>query len=184
MTTERKKSKRATYLNSIENGDIKEAFEYITKHKGAYIIKENGKPVGVKEAISRYKKTGDEKWLLHILVSHLGYFANTLSKVVTKFGINPEDYIHRLYEGLKYSADKCDENRATISYLAAGAYMICARYAYKEIRKRAKETDMSYFGADDDEEVITGGEQLDLLLAEMGIYEVSLHDEDTRQTYN
>jgi hypothetical protein len=180
-----KTKKRVPCLSNIDNDvRVREAFKYLTTHKSEYIIYENGRPLDIKEAIRRYKQTKEDKWLLHVLVSNMGYFANTLSKVAAKYKIDPCDYVVYVYEGLKYSADKCDADRVGLSYLAAGVYIICARQADRELRKKTGELNLEDFVYEDDEhEIHEGIAKLDMLLADFGIYDVPLYDEDIHEAH-
>jgi hypothetical protein len=180
-----KKSKsgrrKAPYLSDMYVVRVRGAFAHITANKEEYIIYENNKPVSLKEAVYRYKQTEDDKWLLHILASNLGYFANTLGKAAAKFGVDPCDYIYAVYYGLKYALSKCDPEKVRLSYLASGVYIICVREIDRDLRERRKETDMRCFACynENDDENQVGGEYLDRLFADFGIYDVPLYDEDT-----
>jgi len=171
---------RAPYLAQMGHVRVRDAFELLTAHKDEYIIKENGKPVDYREAVRRYKETGDDSWVMHVLASNLGYFANALAKVAAKYGVAPEDYVALVYEGLRRSMEKCDASRVSLSYLAAGVFFACRREAENEVRRKANEVDASLTFPDVDEdgngEVIM---DLDTWLAQNGIYEVPLSDEDT-----
>jgi hypothetical protein len=174
--------RKAPYLSDMHVARVRNAFAHITANKKEYIIYENGKPVSLKEAVRRYKQTEDDKWLLHILTSNLGYFANTLGKVSARYGVDPSDYVYAVYYGLKYALSKCDPERARLSYLASGVYIICVREIDRDLRERKKEVniDCFTFPDDGDNDVPTGVEQLDKLFADLGIYDVPLYDEDTR----
>jgi hypothetical protein len=167
----------------MEHVRVRDAFELLTAHKDEYIIRESGKPVDYREAVRRYKETGDEAWVMHVLASNLGYFANTLAKVVAKYGVVPEDYVALVYEGLRRSMEKCDASRVRLSYLAAGVFFICRREAENEIRHKANEVNASFTFPEGDED---GDDEffmdLDTWLAQNGIYEVPLNDEDTCET--
>jgi len=173
--------RKVPYLTDMYVARVRDALAYITANKKEYIIYENSKPVGLKDAVARYKQTGDDKWLLHILASNLGYFANTLGKAVSRFGVEPDDYVYALYEGLKYALSKCDPERARLSYLASGIYIICVREIDRDLRKRNKEVQIDSFSIpdEDDNELPAGGELLDRLFADFDIYDVPLYDEDT-----
>lgn len=175
--------RRAPYLAQMEHVRVRDAFELLTAHKDEYIIRESGKPVDYREAVRRYKETGDEAWVMHVLASNLGYFANTLAKVAAKYGVVPEDYVALVYEGLRRSMEKCDASRVRLSYLAAGVFFICRREAENEIRHKANEVNASFTFPEGDED---GYDEffmdLDTWLAQNGIYEVPLNDEDTCET--
>ncbi len=171
---------KAPYLAQMRHVRVKDAFELLTAHKDEYIIKERGKPVDYREAVRRYKETGDEMWVLHVLASNLGYFANTLAKVAARYGVAPEDYVVVVYEGLRRAMEKCDVSKVRLSYLAAGVFFLCRREAEYEIRQRANEMSAQLHWIEesedgDDENVM----DLDTWLAQNGIYEVPLSDEDT-----
>jgi len=168
---------KAPYLAMIDNARVRDAFAYLTAHKEDYILCENGKPIDYREAVRRYKDTQDEKWIMHILASNLGYFANALAKVVARYGVAPEDYVVLVYEGLRRSMEKCDASRVRLSYLSTGVFMLCRREAEHEVRRRAQEASMSnaMWGGcpDEDDDVM----DLDSWLARNGEYEVPLYDE-------
>jgi len=173
------KGRKAPYLAMMENSRVRDAFALLTAHKEDYIVYENGKPVDYREAVRRYKETGDNTWVMHILASNLGYFANALAKVVARYGVAPEEYVLHVYEGLRRSMEKCDASRVRLSYLSTGVFMLCRKEAEHEVRARAKEwalPDGSWGGGygDDDE-----GMDLDTWLAKNGAYEVPLDDEGT-----
>jgi len=172
--------RKAPYLAQMGHVRVKDAFELLTAHKDEYIVKENGRPVDYREAIRRYKETGDDAWVMHVLASNLGYFANALAKVAAKYSVAPEDYVAFVYEGLRRSMEKCDVSRVRLSYLAAGVFFICRREAELEVRRKANEVDASLTfpegDEDGDDEVLM---DLDMWLAQNGIYEVPLSDEDT-----
>jgi len=177
-----RKRGKAPYLAMMENSRVRDAFALLTAHKEDYIVCENGKPVDYREAVRRYKETGDDVWVMHVLASNLGYFANALAKVAARYGIAPEDYVSLVYEGLRRSMDKCDASRVRLSYLSTGVFMLCRKVAEHEMRLRAKEAsplDVSWIGEDghDDKDM-----DLDTWLAERGAYEVPLDDEDTCET--
>ena len=171
-----RKRGKAPCLAMMENSRVRDAFALLTAHKEDYIVYENGKPLDYREAVRRYKETRDEKWIMHILASNLGYFANALAKVVARYGVAPEDYVVLVYEGLRRSMEKCDASRVRLSYLSTGVFMLCRKEAEHEVRRRAQEASMSNagwtVGYDDDE-----GIDLDSLLAQNGEYEVPLYDE-------
>ncbi len=175
--------RKAPPLALMKHARVKDAFELLTNHKDEYIVRENGKPVDYKEAVRRYKETGDEKWVLHVLVSNLGYFANTLAKVAARYGVAPEDYVAFVYEGLKRAMEKCDISRVKLSYLATGVFFLCRREAEHEIKQRADEAKTLLFwpeeGEDEDDKNVM---DLDTWMAENGICEVPLSDEDTCET--
>jgi len=171
---------KVPYLAIMENSRVRDAFALLTAHKEDYILYENGKPVDYKEAVRRYKETGDDAWVMHILASNLGYFVNALSKVVARYGIDPGDYVCLVYEGLRRSMEKCDASRVTLAYLSIGVFLLCRREAEHEMQIRSKEaalSDTTGWSSEDFEE----GEDMDLdnWLAKNGVYEVSLNDEDT-----
>jgi hypothetical protein len=177
-----RKGCKAPCLAMMENSRVRDAFALLTAHKEDYIVYENGKPLDYREAVRRYKETGDEKWIMHILASNLGYFANALAKVVARYGVAPEDYVFLVYEGLRRSMDKCDASRVKLSYLSTGVFMLCRREAEREMRQREKEAaliDLAWLdeGGNNDE-----GMDLDTWLAENWAYEVPLDDEDTCKT--
>jgi len=182
MPNKKKRGKRrAPYLSDMYATRVRDALEHISAHKKEYIINENGAPVSIREAARRYKETGDDKWLLHILFSNLGYFANTLGKFAARYNADPRDYIHYIYDGLKYSLGKCDPDRVKISYLASGVYITFVREINRENRKKRKEVDIERltYAEAEEEEVPTSGEYLDRLFADFDIYDVPLYDEDT-----
>ena len=177
-----RKRTKVPHLAVMENSRVRDAFALLTAHKDDYIVCENGKPVDCREAVRRYKETGDDVWVMHILASNLGYFANALAKVVAKYGIAPEDYIGLVYEGLRRSMEKCDASRVTLAYLSIGVFLLCRREAENEMRQRAKETampDVSWWGEEGKD---NEGMDLDTWLAKNGAYEVPLDDEDTCET--
>jgi len=174
-----RKRVKAPYLAMMENSRVRDAFALLTAYKEDYILRENGKPVDYREAVRRYKETKDDAWVMHVLASNLGYFANALSKVVARYGVAPEDYVCLVYEGLRRSMEKCDASRVRLSYLSTGVFLLCRREAEHEMRQKAKEAtlpDASLWSenGDDDENM-----DLDTWLAKNGAYEVPLDDEDT-----
>ncbi len=172
-----RKGRKAPYLAMMENSRVRDAFALLTAHKEDYIIYENGKPVDYREAVRRYKETGDDTWVMHILASNLGYFANALAKVVARYGVAPEDYVVHVYEGLRRSMEKCDASRVRLSYLSTGVFMLCRREAEYEVRRRAQETSMSDVGWIEHSNEDDDDTDLDSLLARNGEYEVPLYDE-------
>jgi hypothetical protein len=164
----------------LENTRVRDAFALLTSHKDDYIVCENGKPVDYREAVRRYKETGDEAWVMHILASNLGYFANALSKVVARYGVAPEDYVSLVYEGLRSSMDKCDASRVKLSYLSTGVFLLCRREAEHEVRKRENEVTMADMALSSEGETGNDDEMdFDMWLAKHGVYEVPLYDEGT-----
>jgi hypothetical protein len=170
---------KAPYLAMMENSRVRDAFALLTAHKEDYIVCENGKPVDYREAVRRYKETGDDAWVMHVLASNLGYFANALSKVVARYGVAPEDYVSLVYEGLRRSMERCDASRVRLSYLSTGVFLLCRREAEHEMRLRAKEEPLpeEKWRLDDDGDYECM--DLDTWLAKNGAYEVPLDDEDT-----
>ncbi len=180
-----KRKRRAPFLADMEGARVRNAFRHITIHKEDYIVRENGRIVDIKEAVRRYKATGDDKWVLHILASNVGYFANTIGKLASKYNIDPSDYVYCVYYGLKYAMDKCDPEKVRLSYLASGVYMISRREVDRDLRERKMEVSMEGFAYNDDEgEMILDSEHLDRLFADFGIYDVPLYDEDTCKTHD
>ena len=177
-----RKRGKAPYLAMMENSRVREAFALLTAHKEDYIVYENGKPVDYREAVRRYKETGDDVWVMHVLASNLGYFANALSKVAARYGIAPEDYVSLVYEGLRYSMEKCDASRVRLSYLSSGVFMLCRREAEYEMRRREKEAALPNWAWRSEEGDNDEGMDLDTWLAKNGAYEVPLDDEDTCET--
>jgi len=178
-----RKRAKIPYLAMIENSRVRDAFALLTAHKEDYILYENGKPVDCKEAVRRYKETGDDAWVMHVLASNLGYFANALSKVVARYGVAPEDYIGLVYEGLRRSMQRCDASRVTLAYLSIGVFLLCRREADRELKLRAKEVSVAdagfWGGGESDEDDIM---DLDDWMARNGAYEVPLDDEGTCET--
>jgi sulfur carrier protein ThiS len=170
---------KAPYLAMMENSRVRDAFALLTAHKEDYIVYENGKPVDYREAVRRYKETGDDVWVMHVLASNLGYFANALSKVAARYNIAPEDYVVLVYEGLRRSMEKCDASRVRLSYLSTGVFLLCRREAEHEIQARAKEAAMSDLGVSVSDDDNDEGMDLDTWLARNGVYEVPLYDEGT-----
>jgi hypothetical protein len=174
------KGRKVPYLAMMENSRVRDAFALLTAHKEDYIVYENGKPLDYREAVRRYKETGDEKWIMHILASNLGYFANALAKVVARYGVAPEDYVVLVYEGLRRSMEKCDASRVTLAYLSIGVFLLCRREAERELKLRAKELSVADVGFwDDSESNEDDVMDLDNWMARNGAYEVPLDDEDT-----
>lgn len=175
-----RKGRKTPHIASLDRDRIRDAFAHLTRHKEDYIIYDKGKPIDYREAVKRFKATGDDKWVLHILASHLGYFGNSLATVVAKYKVDPADYVVHVYEGLKRSMIKCDADRVKLSYLSGGVFIWCRKIADLEVRERNKEVNIHYLVCDDDEDcdrpVIT---DVDMLLAEQGIYELPLNDENT-----
>jgi hypothetical protein len=172
-----RKGGKAPYLAVMENSKVRDAFALLTAHKEDYIVYENGKPLDYREAVRRYKETGDEKWIMHILAANLGYFANALAKVVARYGVAPEDYVVLVYEGLRRSMEKCDTSRVRLSYLSTGVFMVCRREAEREVRRRAQEASISDVGWNGRFDEDDDGMDLDTWLAKNGEYEVPLYDE-------
>jgi sulfur carrier protein ThiS len=179
------KRTKGPYLAMMENARVRDALALLTAHKDEYIVRENGKPVDYREAVRRYKETGDESWVMHVLATNLGYFANALSKVVARYGVSPEDYVALVYEGLREAMGRCDASRVRLSYLSTGVFMVCRRAAEREMRRRTQEGLLAEFGGPwgNDEE---GDEEMDLdtWMAINGVYEVPLDDEDTCETHD
>jgi len=169
---------KAPALSLMDNSRARDAFAYLTKHKENYIIRENGKIVDVKEAVKRYKETKDDKWVMHIIMSNLGYFANAIGKVAAKYNVEIEDYVFCVYEGLIKSLERADADRVKLSYLSTGVFMYARKQAEKELAVRNKEGPLEAGLPDGDEE--NEIKDLDMILASQGIYEVSLSDEDTQ----
>jgi len=176
-----RKGKRTPHIASLYRDRTREAFVHITLHKDDYIVREKGKPLDFREAVKRFKETGDDKWVMHILASHLGYFVNSLATIVAKYKIDPADYVVYVYEGLKRSMVKCDVERVKLSYLSGGVFILCRKMADLEVKERDKEVKMNMIMNDNDEDLdcpdIT---DVDMLLAKQGIYELPLYDEDTQ----
>jgi len=175
-----RKGKRTPYIASLDKDRVRDAFAHLTIHKDDYIVYENGEPVDYREAVKRFKATGDEKWVMHILASHLGYFANSLATVVAKYKVDPADYIVHVYEGLRRSMTKCDADRVRLSYLSGGVFLWCRKMADLEVRERSKEVNIKEFWVSNIDELWQDDiRDVDMLLAQQGIYELPLHDEDT-----
>ena len=171
-----RKGNKAPFLAFMDNVRVRDAFAYLTRHKDSYIIRENGKIVDVKEAVRRYKDTKDDKWVMHILMSNLGYFANALGKVAARYGIEIDDYIFYVYEGLVKAMDRADPDMVRLSYLSTGVFMYARKQAEKELAIRNKEGPTPDVADDEGEDI----KDLDMIMASQGIYyEVSLSDEDT-----
>jgi len=174
---------KVPYIAMLENSRVRDAFALLTAHKEEYILYENGKPVDYREAVRRYKETRDDAWVMHVLASNLGYFANALSKVVARYGIAPEDYVWLVYEGLRRSMEKCDASRVTLAYLSIGVFLLCRREAEHEKQIRSREaalSDMTGWNGEDFED--SEDMDLDSWMANNGVYEVPLDDEDTCET--
>jgi hypothetical protein len=175
-----RKGRKTPYIASLDRDRTRDAFVHITAHKDDYIVYDKGKPLDFREAVKRFKATGDDKWVMHILASHLGYFVNTLATIVAKYKVDPADYVIHVYEGLKRSMTKCDADRVKLSYLSGGVFIWCRKLADLEVKARNKEVDINDFYCYDDEdcerEVIR---DLDMFLAEQGIYQLPLYDENT-----
>jgi hypothetical protein len=174
-------AKRAPFLQHKAGAKIGYAFEYIEKYIHEYVIREGGREVSVKDAVRRFHETGEDKWVMHILASNLGYFVNSLGKVVMIYGVEPGDYVAHVFEGLRVSMQRCEPERARLSYLGVGVFFYCRAIAEKEYKKRSKEFSAeslaeTFFGPseDGDDEVV----DLDTLLASEGYY-VTLHDDET-----
>ncbi|RMF99098.1 MAG: hypothetical protein D6735_15730 [Acidobacteria bacterium] len=165
----------------LDRARVKDAFAHLTLYKDDYIIYDKGKIVDYREAVRQFKMTGDDKWIMHILASNLGYFANSLATIVAKYKIDPADYVVHVYEGLKRSMTKCDATMVKLSYLSAGVFLWCRKQADLEVRERNKEAKIEeamIMEGEDGEVVMI--EDIDLLLAMQGLYELPLCDEDTR----
>jgi hypothetical protein len=180
MPRKARKGRRTPYIASLDRDRARDAFVHITLCKDDYIVYECGKPLDFREAVKRFKETGDDKWVMHILASHLGYFVNSLASVIAKYKVDPADYVIYVYEGLKRSMTKCDADRVKLSYLSGGVFLWCRKMADLEVKARNKEVDMNLFichnDNDEDCEIVRDP---DMLLAEQGIYELPLYDEDT-----
>jgi hypothetical protein len=175
-----RRGRKLPCVASLDRDRIRDAFIYLTLHKDDYIVYDNGEPLDYREAVKRFKATGDDKWVLHILLSNLGYFVNTLATVVAKYKVDPADYVIHVYEGLKRSMTKCDAERVKLSYLSGGVFLWCRKIADLEVRERNKELNINEFicYSDDDcehEEI----RDLDMFLAEQGVYQLPLYDEAT-----
>jgi hypothetical protein len=173
-------AKKAPFLQLKAAAKIGYAFEYIEKHIHEYVIRDEGKEVNVKYAVRRFHETGEDKWVMHVLASNLGYFVNSLGKVVMIYGVDPCDYVAHIFDGLKLSMRRCDPERARLSYLGVGVFFYCRAIAEKEYRNRSKEFSAegmaeTFFGPSEggDDEIA----DLDTLLASEGYY-VTLHDDD------
>jgi hypothetical protein len=173
-------ARKAPFLQFKASAKIGYAFEYIEKYIHEYVIKEGDKEISVKDAVRRFHETGDDKWVMHVLASNLGYFVNSLGKVVMIYAVDPCDYVAHIFDGLKLSMQRCDPERARLSYLGVGVFFYCRAIAEKEYRKKAKETSAEgmaevFFEADEsgDSEIA----DLDTLFASKGHY-VTLHDDE------
>jgi hypothetical protein len=175
-----RKGKRPPHIASLDRDRVRDAFVHLTHHKDDYIVYENGKALDFREAVKRFKETGDDKWVMHILASNLGYFVNSLATVVAKYKVDPANYVIHVYEGLKRSMTKCDADRVKLSYLSGGVFLWCRKVADLEVKERSKEVDKNmiicYSDEDCEYQVV---EDLDMLLAEQGIYQLPLYDADT-----
>jgi len=163
----------------MDNARVRDAFAHLTRFKDEHIVCEGGRAVSVPEAVRRYRADGDDRWVLHVLMGNLGYFANALGKVAAKWNIDPADYIPFVYEGLREAMGRADPDRVRLSYLSTGVFMYCRRLAEKEVRERSKEAKMDEVIIENDE-----GEELadlDMILAANGIYEVPLSDETAHE---
>jgi len=176
-----RKGRRTPHIASLDRDRVRDAFVHLTHHKEDYIIYENGEPLDYREAVKRFKATGDDKWVMHILASNLGYFVNSLATVVAKYKVDPADYVVHVYEGLKRSMQKCDAERVKLYYLSGGVFIWCRKMADLEVRERNKEVNINLLscqGEDEDCERPAIAD-VDMLLAEQGIYQLPLYDEDT-----
>jgi len=175
-----RRGRRTPHIASLDRERIRDAFVHLTHHKDDYIIREKGKPLDYREAVKRFKETGDDKWVLHILASNLGYFVNSLATVVAKYKVDPANYVIHVYEGLKRSMTKCDADRVKLSYLSGGVFLWCRKMADLEAKERNKEVNINELvcnSEDDYEHDVV--RDLDMFLAEQGIYQLPLYDEDT-----
>jgi len=173
-------ARKAPFLQIKASAKIGYAFEYIEKYIHEYVIREGGKEVSVKDALRRFHETGEDKWVMHILASNLGYFVNSLGKVVMIYGVDPCDYVAHIFDGLRISMQKCDPERARLSYLGVGVFFYCRSIADKEYKNRSKELSAegmaeTFFRPSEggDDEIA----DLDALLASEGYY-VTLHDDE------
>ncbi len=176
-----RRGRRTPTIAMLDKSSVKDAFKHLTLHKEDYIVYENGRPVDFREAVRRFKATGDDKWAMHILASNLGYFANSLSTVVAKYKVDPSDYVVYVYEGLKRAMTKCDADRVKLSYLSGGVFLWCRKMADLEVRQRNKEVNMNeaIIELEDDSGERVAVEDIDMIMASNGIYELPLYDEDT-----
>jgi hypothetical protein len=172
--------KNVQFLQFMASAKIAYAFEYIEKYKHEYVIREDGKEISVKDAVRRFHETGEDKWVMHILATNLGYFVNALGKVVVRYNVDPCDYVAHVFDGLKRSMQRCDPERARIAYLGVGVFLYCRIIADKERREKAKELSAegmaeTLFGPSEggDDEIA----DLDTLLASEGYY-VTFHDDE------
>jgi hypothetical protein len=175
-----RRGRRLPHVASLDRGRVRDAFVHLTLHKDDYIVYDNDKPIDYREAVKRFKATGDDKWVLHILALHLGYFVNVLATVVAKYKVDPADYVIHVYEGLKRSMTKCDAEKVKLSYLSGGVFLWCRKIADLEVRERDKEVNINEFICYSDDDCEYGViRDLDMFLAEHGIYQLPLDDEDT-----
>ncbi len=179
-----KKAKKVQFLQFMPTAKTAYAFEYIEKYKHEYIIREGGKEVSVMDAVRRFHETGEDRWVMHILASNLGYFVNSLGKVVMRYGIDPCDYVAHVFDGLKRSMQRCDLERARIGYLGVGVFLYCRVIAEKECKEKAKElsaesiAETFYEPEGDGDEVA----DLDTLFASLGHFVTLLDDEADADT--
>ena len=179
-----RRGRKLPYVASLDRDRTRDAFVHLTQRKEDYIIYENGKPLDFRDAVKRFKATGDDRWVMHILASNLGYFVNTLATVVAKYKVDPADYVIHVYEGLKRSMTKCDADRVKLSYLSGGVFLWCRKIADLEVKERNKEVNMNLLTCNEEDEDCERLSimDIDILLAEQGIYELPLYDEDTYPT--
>jgi hypothetical protein len=176
-----RRGRKTPHIASLDRERARDAFIHITRHKEDYIIREKGKPLDYREAVKRFKATGDDKWVMHILASNLGYFVNTLATVVAKYKIDPCNYVVHVYEGLRRAMTKCDAERVKLSYLSGGVFLWCRKLADLEVRERNKEVYMNeVFGCGEGDCEYEAIRDIDMLLAEQGICQLPLYDEDTQ----
>ncbi len=173
-------ARKAPCLQYKPSAKIGYAFEYIEKYIHEYVIKEEGKEVSVKDAVHRFHESGEDKWVMHVLASNLGYFVNSLGKVVMIYDVDPCDYVAHIFDGLRLSMQRCDPERARLSYLGVGVFFYCRSIAEKEYRGRSKDTSAesmaeTFFEPSEDGDDKTA--DLDTLLASKGYY-VTLHDDE------
>jgi hypothetical protein len=179
-----RKGRKTPHIASLDRDRTRDAFVHLTRHKEDYIVYENGKPLDFREAVKRFKVTGDDRWVMHILASNLGYFVNTLATIVAKYKVDPADYVIHVYEGLKRSMTKCDADRVKLSYLSGGVFLWCRKIADLETRERNKEVNINLLACNEEDGDCEHPPilDIDILLAEQGIYELPLYDEDTYPT--
>jgi hypothetical protein len=144
---------------------IGRSFRRLAKYRKDYIIKTpDGKPVSLAEAARNYQKDGDPKWPLHVFMLNLGYFAIGVSRALTKFGYDPDEYIEAAFQGICNAMKRCNPDRVKLSYLATGVYFSVTTAADKNRRKMKGEVDI--LKVDEDGELIDD----DKLAAMFGIF--------------